>query len=102
MQSFEPDPYVFQVVREKQIKVQTATAHHVFSAHDATVLNSSPLDSNEKLIVLSPEIVKSTDVASQNERATHGRVIVRIRIETLTHPLGQWTACLFRRSLVIL
>lgn len=28
-----------------------------------------PLDSNQKLIILSPEIVKSTEVASQSERA---------------------------------
>ena len=45
-QSVEVDPQVFQVVREKQIKVETATAHHVFSGEDATVSNSSPLDSN--------------------------------------------------------
>ena len=44
VQSFEEDPQVFQVVREKQIKVETATAHHVFSSKDATVANSSPLD----------------------------------------------------------
>ena len=57
------------MVREKQIKVETATAHHVFSGEDATVSNSSPLDSNEELIVLSPEIVKSTEVTTQSERA---------------------------------
>ena len=45
-QSVEVDPQVFQVVREKQIKVETATAHHVFFGEDATVSNSSPLDSN--------------------------------------------------------
>ena len=60
VQSFEVDPQDFQVVREKQIKVETATAHHVFSGEDATVANSSPLGSDEELIVRSPEIVKST------------------------------------------
>ena len=50
VQSFEVDPQVLHVVREKQIKVETATARHVFSGEDATVTNSSPLDSNEKLI----------------------------------------------------
>ena len=71
VQSVEVDPQVFQVVREKQIKVETATAYHVFSGEDATVSNSSPLDSNEELIiiVLSPEIVKSTEVTTQTERA---------------------------------
>ena len=68
VQLFEEDPQVFQVVREKQIKVETATAHHVFSSKDATVANSSPLDSNEELIVLSPKIVKSTEVTTQSER----------------------------------
>ena len=50
VQSFEVDPQNLQVVREKQIKEETATAPHVFSGEDATVANSSPLDSNEKLI----------------------------------------------------
>ena len=54
VQSFEVDSQNFQVVREKKIKVETATAHHVFSGQDAIVANSSPLDSNEELIVLSP------------------------------------------------
>ena len=69
VQSFELDPQVSQVVREKQIKVETATAHHVFSGEDAIVANSSPFDSNEELIVLSPAIVKSTEVATQSDRA---------------------------------
>ena len=69
VQSVEVDPQDFKVVREKQIKVETATAHHVFSSEDATVSNSSPLDSNEELIVLSPEIVKTTEVTTQSERA---------------------------------
>ena len=67
VQSFKLDPQVSKVVREKQIKVETATAHHVLSGEDATVSNSSPLDSNEELIVLSPEIVKSTEVTPQSE-----------------------------------
>ena len=69
VQSVEVDPQVFQVVRENQIKVETATAHHVFSGEDAIVSKSSPLDSDEELIVLSPEIVKSTEVITQSERA---------------------------------
>ena len=69
VQSFKLDPQVSQVVREKQIKVETATAHHVFSGEDAIVANSSPFDSNEELIVLSPAIVKSTEVATQSDRA---------------------------------
>ena len=48
VQSFEIDPQVFQVVRQKKIKVDTATADHVFFGDDTTVANSSPLDSNEK------------------------------------------------------
>ena len=67
--SVEVDLQDFQVVQEKQNKVQTATAHYVFSGEDATVSNSSPLDSNEELIVLSTEIVKSTEVTTQSERA---------------------------------
>ena len=39
VQSFEVDPQVFQVVRQKKIKVETATAHHVFSGEDAIVAN---------------------------------------------------------------
>ena len=69
VQSVEIDPQVFQVVREKQIKVETATAHHVFSGADAIVANSSPLNSNEELIVLSPKFVNSTEVTTQSERA---------------------------------
>ena len=70
VQSLEVDPQIFQVVREKQIKVETATAHHAFFGEDAIVANSSPLDSaNEELIVLLPEIVKSTEVTTQSERA---------------------------------
>ena len=69
VQSFEEDPQVFQMVREKQVKIETATAHHVFSSKDATVANSSTLDSNEELIVLSHKIVKSTEVTTQIERA---------------------------------
>ena len=69
VQSVEVDPQVFQVVREKQIKVETATVHHVFLGEDATVSNSSPLDSDEELVVLSPEIVKSTEVATQSEKS---------------------------------
>ena len=57
------------MVREKQIKVETATAHHVFSGEDATVSNSSPLGSNEELIVLSTEIVKSSEAITQSETA---------------------------------
>ena len=41
----------------------------MFSGEDAIVANSSALDSNEELIVLPPEIVKLTDVATQSERA---------------------------------
>ena len=94
VQSFEVDPKVFQVVREKQIKVETATAHRVFSGEDATFSNSSPFDSNEELIVLSPEIVKSTEVTTQSERAKVDlqSSIVLIRREKLIHLLGQWTA----------
>ena len=40
----------------------------MFSGEDAIVANSSPLDSNEELIVLSPEIVKSTEVITQSEK----------------------------------
>ena len=68
VQSVEVDPQVFEVVREKQIKAETATVHHVFLGEDATVSNSSPLDSDEDLVVLSPEIVKSTKVATQREK----------------------------------
>ena len=69
VQSVKVDPQVFQVVREKQIKVDTATAYHVFSGENAIVSNSSPLDSDEELIVLLPEIVNSTEVTTQSERA---------------------------------
>ena len=69
VQSVEVDPQDFQVVQEKQIKVETATTYHVFSGEDATVSNSSPLGSNEEIIVLSPEIVKSTEITTQSERA---------------------------------
>ena len=42
----------------------------MFSGEDAIVANSSPLDSaSAELIVLSPEIVKSTEVTTQSERA---------------------------------
>ena len=41
----------------------------MFSGEHATVSNSNPLDSNEGLIVLSPEIVNSTEVTTQSERA---------------------------------
>ena len=68
VQSVEVDPQVFQVVREKQIKAETATVHHVFLGEDATVSNSSPLYSDEELVVLSPEIVKTTEVATQREK----------------------------------
>ena len=84
------------MVREKQIKVETAKAHHMFSGEDATVANSSPLDSDEELIVLSSEIVKSTEVTIQSEKSAK----VNPRSNDCAHQkgnidtsvIGQWTA----------
>ena len=50
-QSIEIDPQVFQVVQEKPTEAKTATANHVFVGDDATIMNSRPFDSIEKLTV---------------------------------------------------
>ena len=65
VQSFGVDPQVVQMVRKKQIKVETATACHVFSGEDATLANPSPLDFNEQLIQVNYDH-RSYEIKSQS------------------------------------
>ena len=95
-QSVETDPQVFEVVQEKQIEAKTATARHVFIGDDATITNSRPFDSSEKVTVPPPKFVESIVGATLSERARVDSRLsdVLVRRETAIPSLSRWRVCL--------